>query len=53
MKYKVFIQEQYVDTIEAENTGLALKLIGIKISHKEIDYDTSKPCSVKLEIANE
>jgi hypothetical protein len=53
MKYDIYIQDMFNSSIEASNTGDALRIIGIKINNQEILFDESKPKSVKVEISDE
>lgn len=49
MKYNVYVQDNLVMEIEADDTDDALRLVSSKISSQEIVYDTSKPISIKLQ----
>lgn len=53
IKYKVFIQDVYLKTIEAPNTGVALSRVTKEIENGTIVFDETKPHSIKLEPDNE
>ena len=53
MRYKVYIQNNMVSEIEANDTDDALRLISSKISNNEIVYDASQPMNLKLEPIHE
>lgn len=52
MKYNVYIQNVLVSTVEASNTGDALKIIGSKINTQEIVFDPNKNKSIRIEPEN-
>ena len=49
MKYKVFIQDKEIDTIEADNTGQALAVVAQKLEKNQYQIDPNKPSSIKLQ----
>lgn len=53
MRYKVYIQNNMVSEIEADDTDDALRLVSSKISNNEIVYDVSQPMNLKLEPIHE
>jgi hypothetical protein len=53
MKYNVYIQDNFNSSIEASNTGDALRIIGLKINNQEIVFDESKSKSVRIEISDD
>lgn len=53
MQYDVFIQDNFVLTIDAPNTGEALKIVGLKIKNNEINFDPNKPHNIRVEPKNE
>jgi hypothetical protein len=53
MKYSVFIQNKFSLTVEAQNTGEALKIVGLKINNGEVVFDPNEPKNIRLEPVNE
>lgn len=49
MKFKVFIQDKEMGTIEANNTGQALAIVAKKLESNEYQVDSSQPNSIKLQ----
>jgi hypothetical protein len=54
MKYQVYIQNNLVGTIDADNTGVALSVVSQKIENKEfILPDTRNQPQIKVVPLNE
>lgn len=51
--YDVYIQENFVATIEANNTGEALKIVSEKIVNNEFTVDPNKPQNIKIKPKND
>lgn len=49
MKYKVYIQNNYLKTIEANNTGEALSKVTVELENGTITFDETQPRSIRLE----
>jgi hypothetical protein len=49
MRYKIYIQDNYIETLEASSTGEILKIVGQKIKNQEITYDNTQPINLKIE----
>lgn len=49
MKYNIYIQDILIGSIEADNTGDALKVVGSRIDSNEIIFDPSKKRSIRIE----
>lgn len=52
MKYKVYIQDNYVKTIEANNTGEALAKVTTELKNGTITFDETETHSIRLEPDN-
>lgn len=53
MKYKVYIQDNLVTEIEANDTDDALRSISSRISKNEFVYDSTQPVNLRLEPIDE
>jgi len=53
MKYNVYIQDNFVSKIEAQDTDDAIRLVLSKIHSGDIVYDESVSMDLKLEPINE
>lgn len=53
MKYKIYVQDNLIDTLDAENTIEVLRFIGIKLSQKQPPYDNIQNNSIKIEPSDE
>lgn len=49
MKYKIYVQNNYIETLEATNTGEILQIVGQKIKNQEINYDNNQPINLRIE----
>lgn len=52
MKYDVYIQDNLVGNVDADNTGNALAVIAKKIDNGEFVVDKSKPANIKVVPSN-
>lgn len=53
MKYKVYIQDNFVSEVEALDTDDAIRVVLSKIYNGDIVYDKSESMNLKLEPVNE
>jgi len=49
MKYKVYIQDNYIETLDATNTGEVLQIVSQKIKNQEITYNNNQPINLRIE----
>lgn len=52
MKYDVYIQDNLVGNVDADNTGSALAIIAKKMDSGEFTIDKSKPSNIKVVPSN-
>lgn len=48
MTYDIYIQDDFVLSVEAQDTGNALGIVAEKIESGELSFDESKPHSIKV-----
>jgi hypothetical protein len=46
---EIYIQDKFVETISAANTGEVLQIISKKIRDKEIAYNNNQPINLRIE----
>lgn len=53
MKYKVYIQDNFVIEIDAADTDDALNIVATQITNGEISYNILQPMNLRLEPVHE